>query len=295
MASKFTRRRWRRPERMTLEHPPVTRRKDIGAPTQLVLEPDLARRASRRRLESLLLVFVGLCALEGLLVALATGLWIAVPAVTGLGILYFFLARARGDAWLRRAFDTGEEVSLRLRRLVASEARAAGVPEPQIIVGTGAEPNALALSLRHRALVVTRGSESVDELVLEGMLAHETVHLRDGEATAASLYLVFAAAPQLLLRGAGAGLVLAVPLWPVCAAMRLARTLAAPPDREHRADVAGALLTRYPPGVADALRHAGGTSCGLAPADDFWFVPRGGSREEAGAAAARRAALVAEM
>lgn len=293
--AKFTRRRWRRPERMTLEHPPVMRRKDIGVPTQLMLEPDLARRASRRRLETLLLVFLGLCAVEGLVVALLTGVWVLLPAVLGLGVLYFFVGRERGDAWLERAFGTRGEPSVRLRRLVVTEARRAGVPEPEVLVGPGAEPNALALSLRRRALVVTAGSEEVDDVVLEGMIAHEIVHLRDGEATAASLYLIFSAAPQLLLRGAGVALVLAVPLWPVCAAMRLARTLAAPADREHRADVAGALLTRYPPGVAEALRHAGGTTCGLAPADELWFVPRGGSREEAVAAAGRRAALVAEM
>ncbi|MGH2758469.1 MAG: hypothetical protein ACRDKJ_02790, partial [Actinomycetota bacterium] len=79
MAKKFTRRRWRRPERLTLEHPPVRRRKDIGAPTPLMLEPALARRASRRRLEALLVAFLVLCALEGLAVAAATGRWLVLP------------------------------------------------------------------------------------------------------------------------------------------------------------------------------------------------------------------------
>ncbi len=291
MASKFTRKRWRRPERMTLEHPPVVRRKDIGAPTQLTLEPDIARRASRRRLEMLLVLFLALCALEGVLVALALGRWILVPAVTGLGIVYFFVGREWGDAWLRRALRTRADVSERIRRLAISEARSAGLPEPEILVGPGAEPNALALALRKRTIVVTAGCETVDELVLEGVFAHEVVHLRDGEATIAALYLVLAAAPELLFRGAGLACLLALPLWPVCLALRIARSLVVPPDREHRADVAAALLTRYPPGVVQALRLSGGQSCGLGAADGFWFVARNAGRDQA----PHRAELVAEM
>lgn len=291
MARKFTRKRWRRPERMTLEHPPVMRRKDIGAPTQLTLEPDIARRASRRRLELLLVVFLALCAIEGVVIAVATGRWILVPIVTGVGILYFFIAREWGDAWLRRALRTSTDVPERLRRLATAEARTAGLPEPEILLGPGAEPNALALALRKRTIIVTRGSEAVDELVLEGVFAHEVIHLRDGEATVAALYLVLAAAPQLLLRGAGLGCLLALPLWPVCACLRIARHLASPPNGEHRADVGAALLTRYPPGVVQALRLAGGRTCGLGAADGFWFVPRNAARDEA----PQRAALVAEM
>src|SRR6266566_4659039 len=40
MARKFGRRRWRRPERMTLEHPPVVRRKNLGPPDILIVRGD---------------------------------------------------------------------------------------------------------------------------------------------------------------------------------------------------------------------------------------------------------------
>lgn len=276
---------------MTLEHPPVMRRKDIGAPTPLTLEPDIARRASRRRLELLLVLFLAACAIEGTAAALATGRWILVPILTGLGIVYFFVGREWGDAWLRRALRTRTDVPERVRRLATAEARTAGLPEPEIFVSPGAEPNALALALRKRTIVVTVGSETVDELVLEGVFAHEVIHLRDGEATVTALYLVLAAAPQLLVRGAGIGCLLALPLWPVCLAMRIAKPLLVPRDREHRADVAAALLTRYPPGVVQALRLSGGRTCGLGAADGFWFVPRNAARDQA----PERAALVAEM
>ena len=49
---RFGKRRWRRPERMTLEHPPVMRRKDLGVSEPLTVEPELARTRSRRQLET---------------------------------------------------------------------------------------------------------------------------------------------------------------------------------------------------------------------------------------------------
>lgn len=291
MARKFTRRRWRRPERLTLEHPPVQRRKDIGAPTPLALEPALARRSSRRRLEGLLIVFLATCAVEGVVIGGVTGRWLAVPAAAGLGILYFFLAREWGDAWLRRALRSRPGASMRLTRLAAAEARSAGVPEPDVLICPGSEPNALALALRKRSIVLTESCETMDELVLEAVLAHEVIHLRDGDAAVASLYLVLAGAPDLLLRRAGVGCVVAVPLWPAALLMRIAARVAMPSDREHRADVAAAMLTRYPPGLVDALESAGGSSCGLRIADGFWFVARNGSAS----AAEDRAGRVAEM
>jgi Zn-dependent protease with chaperone function len=291
MANKFTRRRWRRPERMTLEHPPVIRRKDISAPTPLAIETALARRASRRRLETLLLVFFGLSAAEGLVIALLTRRWVLVPVFAGLGVLYFLVAREWGDVWLRRALRARPIEASRLRRLAGSEARSAGVPPPDVLVAAGAEPNAIAVSLRKRSIVLTSPCEDLDELALEGLLAHEIIHLRDGEATVASLFVVLSAGPELLFRGAGIGCALALPLFPIGLVLRLARSLLIPADREHRADVAAAMLTRYPPGIVDALQAAGGASCGLRIADGLWFVPRNGSADEK----QRRAELVGEM
>ena len=67
----------------------------------------------------------------------------------------------------------------------------------------GDVPNALSFALRRRWVVTTHACETLDELELEGMLAHEVVHLRDGEATVASLFVVLAGGADLLFRGAG--------------------------------------------------------------------------------------------
>jgi heat shock protein HtpX len=237
------------------------------------------------------MVFLVLCAAEGTVVAAATGRWVLLPAITGLGVLYFFVGREWGDAWLRRALRARRSAPPRLRRLAVSEARSAGVQEPDVLIAPGSAPNAIALALRRRAVVLTEGCEQMDELPLEAMVAHEMVHLRDGDAAVSCLYLVLAAGPQLLLRGAGLGCLLAVPLWPAAAAMRLMRPVAVPPDREHRADVAAAMLTRYPPGLVAALEAAGGRASGLRAADGLWFVPRERTRADA----LRRAELIAEM
>lgn len=276
---------------MTIEHPPVVRRKDISAPTPLTLETALARRASRRRLETLLLVFFGLCAAEGVIIALASGRVIVFPIVAALGLLYFLVAREWGDAWLRRALRARPSEVSRLQRLAASEAKSAGVPPPDVLVTAGAEPNAISMSLRKRSIVLTSACEDLDELALEGLLAHEVIHLRDGEATVASLFVVLSAGPELLVRGAGIGCALALPLLPVALVLRLARPLLIPIDREHRADVAAAMLTRYPPGIVEALEAAGGSSCGLRIADALWFVPRNGSAGDTD----KRAQLIGEM
>ena len=292
-ARRFGKRRWRRPERMTLDGPPVVRRKDLGVSEPLPLEPELARRASRRHLEVLLISFGVLAAAEGALIGLAIGhpIFGAVAALV-LGAVYFFVAREFGDSWIVKALRAAPVKGTRVLRLASSEARSAGVPAPRVLVAPGDVPNALSFALRRRWVVTTQACETLDELALEGLLAHEIVHLRDGEATVASLFVVLAGGPDLLLRGAGPAAAISLLLWPAAVVLRLLAARIRPPDAEHRADVAAALLTRYPPGIESALRSSGGPTAGVKLLDPFWFVARDPSRA---AEAQRRAELVAEM
>jgi Zn-dependent protease with chaperone function len=289
---RFGKRRWRRPERMTLEGPPVVRRKDLGVSEPLALEPELARRASRRHLEILLASFVVLSALEGAAIGFAVGHpVIGALAALAVGVVYFFVAREFGDGWLVRALRAKPVEASRALRLAASEANSAGIPAPRVLSAPGDVPNALSFALRRRWIVTTESCESLDELALEGLLAHEIVHLRDGDATVASLYTVLAGGPDLALRGAALAL-LSLPLWPAAFVLRAVRPLIISPDRDHRADIAAALLTRYPPGIEAAIRASGGRSSGLRLMDPFWFVSRDARRTDE---TERRASLVAEM
>lgn len=290
---RFGKRRWRRPERMMLEGPDAVRRKDLGVSEPMALETELVRRTSRRQLEILMLSFFAFAALEGIVI----GFFVRHPvigAATGVALAaaYFLVTREFGDTWFVRILKAKPVDGTRTLRLASSEARSAGIPAPRVLVSPGDVPNALSFALRRRWIVTTQAAEQLDELALEGVLAHEIVHLRDGEATVASLFVALCAGPELVLRGAGVLPALSLPLWPSAMLLRLVRPLVTSRDREHRADIAGALLTRYPPGIEAALRAAGGDSAGLPLLDPFWFVARDG---RAAAETERRAALVAEM
>lgn len=290
---RFGKRRWRRPERMTLEGPDVMRRKDLGVSEPMALETELARRTSRRHLEILLVSFAGLAALEGAVIGLAVGYPI-IGTLTALALaaITFFVTREFGDAWFIRVLRATPVEGTRTVRLATSEARSAGIPAPRVLVSPGGLPNALSFALRRRWIVTTQATEQMDELALEGVLAHEIVHVRDGEATVASLFVALCAGPELVLRGAGPLPAVSLLLLPATLVLRLVRPLVTSRDREHRADIAAALLTRYPPGVEEALRRAGGGTSGLSLLDPFWFVARDGRGT---ADTQRRAALVAEM
>lgn len=283
MAKKFARKRWRRPERMTLEHPPVVRRKDIGVPDQITLETDLAWKDSRRHVASMLATFFGVCLLEGAVVGFAVGLtWGLIPVAVGLAVIHFVLVREFGDRWLRRTLGAASSEASTVRRLVRSIATRSGVHPPMVYTVSGDGPNAIGLGLRQRWLVVTEGAASMPAMSVEGMVAHEVVHLRDGDAAVASLYLALAGAPELWWRNAKtpAGLLLLVglPLWPAMFVVRVLKSRWFPPDRETRADIAAAMITRYPPGLVDALRaasHAAHGGSGLSAADPLWFAARG--------------------
>jgi Zn-dependent protease with chaperone function len=293
MGKRFAKRRWRRPERMLLDdETPVVRRKDLGVAEIITVESDLARKTSRRAIEIILGAFVLLAAIEGAIVGAVVRTPIVGLIFFGLYAgIYFAIARELGDTWLVRALRAKPAESARLERLVASEAASAGVSAPRLLISAASTPNAFSFALRRRWLVVTSPSVDEDELVLEGMFAHEIIHLRDHDSSVAGLFIILAASPELVLRRAGVLVLLSIPLWPAAVALRLLRRYAVAEDRELRADVAGAMLTRYPPGMVSAIRNAGGGSCGLRTADPFWFVARGSE----GSDAEKRATLVAEM
>ncbi|MFQ6108197.1 MAG: M48 family metallopeptidase, partial [Candidatus Aminicenantales bacterium] len=139
-------------------------------------------------------------------------------------------------------------------------------------------PNAFASGRnpQNAVIVVTKGLlEKLNRVELEGVIAHEMAHIKNYDVLVQTLAVVMVGVVALLsdwiLRsffwggartkrrskgGSGAaifvvvGLVLAV-LSPLIA--QLIR-LAISRKREFLADASGALLTRYPPGLASALR-----------------------------------------
>lgn len=153
---------------------------------------------------------------------------------------------------------------------------AAGLPMPKVYVIDDPAPNAFATGRdpEHSAIAVTTGLlNMMNRLELEGVVAHEMSHIADYDIRLSTIAVVLVGAVFIisgLLRqsffwgefrrergreGLGPilliiGLILAI-LAPVAAQIiRLALSR----NREYLADAQGAMLTRYPPGLASALR-----------------------------------------
>jgi heat shock protein HtpX len=168
-----------------------------------------------------------------------------------------------------------------LYNVVEGLAIAAGVPTPRCYVIDDTAPNAFATGRNPQKAVicVTTGLlTKLNRVELEGVVAHEMSHIKNYDVRLQTVVVVMAGVVALLsdwmLRsffwgggrrrggrerggsgGAGSilivvGLVLAL-LSPLIATII---QLAVSRKREFLADASGAMLTRYPPGLASALR-----------------------------------------
>lgn len=169
---------------------------------------------------------------------------------------------------------------------------AAGLPMPKAYVIDDPAPNAFATGRNpeHAAIAVTTGLiEKMDRLELEGVIAHELSHVKNYDTLVQTLAAVLAGTVALVSdwmirsfwwgsgrrrsgnEGGGqvqllfmvVGLVLAIiaPLFAVLIQMAISRR------REYLADANSALLTRYPAGLASALRKIAADTNKLAVAN----------------------------
>jgi heat shock protein HtpX len=180
---------------------------------------------------------------------------------------------------ISRARPVKKEEYPYLYNVVEGLAIAAGLPKPRCYVIDDTAPNAFASGRnpKNSVIVVTTGLiQKLNRAELEGVIAHEMSHIKNYDVLVQTLAVVMVGVVALLsdwiLRtffwgggrrrsrdrssgNAGAifivvALVLAI-LSPIVA--QLLR-LAISRKREFLADANGALLTRYPPGLASALR-----------------------------------------
>ena len=163
-----------------------------------------------------------------------------------------------------------------LYNIVENLAITAGLPMPKIYVIQDPSPNAFATGRdpKHAALAVTSGLLAImDKNELQGVIAHELSHVGNRDMLVSTVAVVLAGfvsiVADVFLRstifgwggrsrdnGEGngilmiVGLVLAI-LAPIAATLI---QLAISRKREYLADASGALLTRYPEGLASALQ-----------------------------------------
>jgi len=158
---------------------------------------------------------------------------------------------------------------------------AAGLPPPRCYVIDDTAPNAFATGRnpKNSVIVVTTGLlEKLNRVELEGVIAHEMSHIKNYDVLLQTLTVVMVGVVALLSdwmrrtfwwgggrrrsseRGKGGGggaaiiLVLALVMAILSPLIAQLIRLAISRKREFLADASGAMLTRYPPGLASALR-----------------------------------------
>jgi len=161
-----------------------------------------------------------------------------------------------------------------LANVVEGLAIAAGIPTPQAYIIDDSAPNAFATGRdpKNSAIVVTTGLlDKMNRLELEGVIAHEMSHVKNYDIRYSMLVVVLVGTIVLLSDwmgrsffyggrrsrkgGAGGGIFVLVALALAILAPIVAQLIrfAISRQREYLADANGALLTRYPEGLASAL------------------------------------------
>ncbi len=180
----------------------------------------------------------------------------------------------------------------------------AGLPRPKVYVVSDPAPNAFATGRdeRHAVVAVTTGLlQILNRVELEGVIAHELSHIGNRDMLVSTVAVVLvgfvAIVSDLFLRSqmfgwrgrdnnSRAGGVLAIIALAAALLAPLAASLirlAISRRREYLADASGALLTRYPEGLASALRKISQSSQPLRRASNatahlFIANPFGGRR-----------------
>ncbi len=170
-----------------------------------------------------------------------------------------------------------EENNKEIYRLVENLSITAGLPIPKIYMISDPSPNAFATGRdpEHAVIALTSGLiEKLERVELEGVIAHEMSHIGNRDILLSTIVVVLVGFVTLLAdffrrwsifgkRGnsdreggqiqvimmiAAIALSILAPLAAVLMQLAISR------KREFLADAQGALLTRYPEGLAEALR-----------------------------------------
>jgi len=163
-----------------------------------------------------------------------------------------------------------------LDNLVEGLAIAAGIPKPKVYVINDVSPNAFATGRdpKHSSVAVTSGLlELLNREELEGVIAHELSHIKNRDIKVMMIVTVLfglivmvsdIAFRSLIFGGASGGgndnkggilvLVIAIAFVIFSPIIALLIQMSISRKREYLADASGAELTRYPKGLASALR-----------------------------------------
>ena len=178
---------------------------------------------------------------------------------------------------MARAVLADGDTYLDLNRVVENLAITAGLPKPKVYVIDDPAPNAFATgrNATHASVAVTTGLlNMMNRSELEGVLAHELSHIGNKDMLVSTVAVVLVGfvtiVSDIFLRSTFLGrggdkeergnpllAALAIALIVLAPIMATLLQLAISRRREFLADASGALLTRYPEGLASALEKLG--------------------------------------
>ncbi len=163
-----------------------------------------------------------------------------------------------------------------LERIIENLAITSGMPKPKVYIINDPAPNAFATGRdpMHGAVAVTTGLlNMMEKTELEGVIAHELSHIKNRDTLVMTVVVVLLGFVTLLsdffiraqffnggdrdnkvgaiLIVAGIALAIFAPIIAQLIQLAISR------KREFLADASGALLTRYPDGLASALKKIG--------------------------------------
>jgi heat shock protein HtpX len=243
-----------------------------------------------RRLVVLLGVVAAVPAVLGLLVGLVAG----VPVVGLLGGLAVGFALVVLAWWraepltvsLAQAHPADPDEHARLLNLLEGLCAATGLARLSAYVVPDEAPNALTIgrSPRSAAVLVTSGLlDRLRRVELEGVLAHELGHVKEGPTPLRTLAVPLVGLPATVLPSGVAGRLRG---WVVGGA-------------EAPADLAAVAVTRYPPGLAAGLEvvaAAGGRVASPPAIAHLWLAPPlGAYPSEPGEGLPERVAFLREL
>ncbi|HTE22273.1 MAG TPA: M48 family metalloprotease [Candidatus Limnocylindria bacterium] len=205
------------------------------------------------------------------------------PAITpyvligaGLYALFSYVAGSKMALAFNGAHEIQKRDNPRLWRIVENLSITNGMPMPKVYVIDDPAPNAMATGRdpRHAAVAATTGIlDAMTDTELEGVMAHEMGHVKNYDIrvsmVAFALVAVVSIIADIMLRMAWfrdgdddnggnnlffvLGIVAAIlaPVIAVCIQLAISRR------REYLADATGAMTTRHPEGLANALEKIG--------------------------------------
>jgi len=202
------------------------------------------------------------------------------PIILYIAVIIAFIMNV-GSYWysdkvvlaLSHAVPADRNQYLDLYQVVENLSITAGLPTPRVYIVNDPSPNAFATGRdkNHAVVVVTTGLLKIlDRSELEGVIAHELSHIGNRDILLSTIVAVLVGFISILanifMRGGvsrnrdsnskGGGVIMLIGIILVILSPVIAKLiqLAISRKREFLADASGVLLTRYPEGLANALK-----------------------------------------